>query len=64
MCRSKSVIGLWLVGMVRLIKFRGVTFGKQLVATDKAVYLGSVGKLLQQKEGHKDDFHNLAGWYD
>ena len=64
MCRSKSVIGIWLVGLVRLTTLGGVIFGKQLAATDKVVYLGSVGKLLQRKGGHKDDFHNLAGWYD
>ena len=64
MCRSKSVIGIWLVGLVRLTKLGDVTFGEQLAATDKVVYLGSVGKLSQQKRSHKDDFHNLARWYD
>ena len=43
-----------------MTKFGGVTFGKQLAATDKVAYLGLVGKLLQQKDGHKVDFHNLA----
>ena len=62
MCRCKSVIGIWLVGLVRLTKLGDVTFGEQLAATDKVVYLGSVGKLLQRKGGHKADFHNLSGW--
>ena len=52
------------MGLVRLMKFGDLTCGKQFVATDKVVYLGSVGKLSQQKRSHKDDFHNLAGWYD
>ena len=47
------------MGLVRLTKLGGVIFGEQLAATDKVVYLGSVGKLLQQKGSHKDDFYNL-----